>query len=245
MYSENQVEGRNPVIEALKAGRKIEKLFLASGSNQGSIKKIVGMAKDKGITVQYVNRKKLDSMSGTQNHQGVIALVSSYEYKNLDDILNLAQIRKEPPFVIILDEIEDPHNLGAIMRTAECAGVHGIIIPKRRSVGLTSAVAKISAGAIEYIPVVRVTNISAAIEELKQKGFWIYGADMGGDEYYYRKELTGSIGIVIGNEGKGISRIVKEKCDFLVKIPMKGKVSSLNASVAASIITYEVLRQRG
>lgn len=245
MYSENQVEGRNPVIEALKAGRKIEKLFLASGSNQGSIKKIVGMAKDKGITVQYVNRKKLDSMSGTQNHQGVIALVSSYEYKNLDDILNLAQIRKEPPFVIILDEIEDPHNLGAIMRTAECAGVHGIIIPKRRSVGLTSAVAKISAGAIEYIPVVRVTNISAAIEELKQKGLWIYGADMGGDEYYYRKELTGSIGIVIGNEGKGISRIVKEKCDFLVKIPMKGKVSSLNASVAASIITYEVLRQRG
>ncbi len=245
MYNENQVEGRNPVIEALKAGRKIEKIFLASGSNQGSIKKIVGIAKDKGIVVQYVNRKKLDSMSSTQNHQGVIALVSSYEYKSLDDILNLAQIRKEPPFVIILDEIEDPHNLGAIMRTAECAGVHGIIIPKRRAVGLTSVVAKISAGAIEYIPVVRVTNISAAIEELKQKGLWIYGADMDGDEYYYKKELTGSIGIVIGNEGKGISRIVKEKCDFLIKIPMKGKLSSLNASISASIITYEVLRQRG
>lgn len=245
LYNENQVEGRNPIIEVLKSGREIDKIFVASGSNQGSVKKIVAMAKEKGIVVQFVNRKKLDLMTTTDNHQGVIALVSAHKYKSLNDILELAQKRDEPPFVIILDEIEDPHNLGAIMRTAECAGVHGIIIPKRRSVGLTSVVAKTSAGAIEYIPVARVTNISATIEELKEKGLWIYGADMSGDEYYYEKDLKGAIGIVIGNEGKGISRIVKEKCDFLVKIPMKGKVSSLNASVAASIITYEVLRQRG
>lgn len=245
MNNENQLEGRNPAIEALKSGREIEKIFVASGSNQGSIKKIVAMAKDKGIIVQLVDRKKLDAMSSTGSHQGVIALVAAHEYKSIQDILDLAQKREEPPFIIILDEIEDPHNLGAIMRTAECAGAHGIIIPKRRSVGLTSVVAKTSSGAIEYIPVAKVTNISATIEELKEKGLWIYGADVDGEEYYYEKDLKGSIGIVIGNEGKGISRIIKEKCDFLVKIPMKGKVSSLNASVATAVITYEVLRQRG
>ncbi|MTI48356.1 23S rRNA (guanosine(2251)-2'-O)-methyltransferase RlmB [Sporosalibacterium faouarense] len=244
MSGENQVEGRNPVIEVLKSGREIEKIILSKGSNQGSIKKIIGMAKSKKVLVQYVDKSNLDSLSETGNHQGVIALVSAHEYKSIDYILKSAEEKGEAPFVIILDEIEDPHNLGAIMRTAECAGVHGVIIPKRRSVGLTSTVAKTSAGAIEYMPVAKVTNISNAIEELKERGLWIYGADMDGDEDYFKKDLKGPIGIVVGNEGKGISRLVKEKCDFLVKIPMKGKVSSLNASVATSIITYEVLRQR-
>lgn len=240
----NQIEGRNPVIEALKSGREIEKIIVAKGSNQGSIKKLIGMAKEKRVVVQQVSKSNLDSISQTDNHQGVIAFISAHDYCSLDDILNIAKERGESPFVIILDEIEDPHNLGAIMRTAECAGVHGIIIPKRRSVGLTSTVAKTSAGSIEYMSVARVTNVSMAIDKLKEKGLWIYGADMGGDEDYFKKDLKGAIGIVIGNEGKGISRLVKEKCDFLVKIPMKGKVSSLNASVATSVIVYEVLRQR-
>lgn len=244
MKGSNQIEGRHPVMEALKSGREIEKIIVAKGSKQGSIKKIIGMAKDRRVVIQYVDKDNLDVMSNTENHQGVIAIGSEHEYKTIDYILKQAEKRGESPFVIILDEIEDPHNLGAIMRTAECAGVHGIIIPKRRSVGLTSTVAKTSAGAIEYMPVVRVTNISNTIEELKEKGLWIYGADMDGEDYYYQKDLKGPIGIIIGNEGKGISRLVKEKCDFLVKIPMKGMVSSLNASVATSIITYEVLRQR-
>ncbi len=244
MQSKNQIEGRNPVIEALKSGRDIDKILVAEGSNQGSIRKIVAIAKDKRIVVQYVNRSKLDSICDSRSHQGVVALVSAHTYKTIEYILDQAKKLGEHPFVIILDEIEDPHNLGAIIRTAECAGVHGIIIPKRRSVGLTPIVAKTSAGAIEYMPVAKVTNISSAIEELKENGLWIYGADMAGDENYFEKDLSGPIGIVIGNEGKGISRIVKEKCDFLVKIPMRGKVSSLNASVATSVITYEVLRQR-
>ncbi|WP_425448433.1 23S rRNA (guanosine(2251)-2'-O)-methyltransferase RlmB [Dethiothermospora halolimnae] len=243
MNKQNLIGGRNPIIEALKSGREIEKILLSKGENKGSIKKIVGMAKDKGIPIQYVNKNKLDEMANT-NHQGVIAIASAYKYKTLDDIMKRAEERNEAPFIIILDEIEDPHNLGAIMRTAECAGAHGIIIPKRRSVGLTSTVAKTSAGAIEYLPVVKVSNIGYAIDELKNKGLWIYGADMDGEDYYFDKDLKGAIGLVIGNEGKGIGRLVKEKCDFLIKIPMKGKVSSLNASVATSVITYEILRQR-
>ncbi|AFS79286.1 RNA methyltransferase, TrmH family group 3 [Gottschalkia acidurici 9a] len=244
MEYENNIEGRNPVQEALKSGRNIEKILIAKGASEGSINKIIGMAKDRKIIIQYVERAKLDNMSDTKSHQGVIAIASAYSYKTVDDILSLAEGRNEDPFILILDEIEDPHNLGAIMRTAESAGVHGIIIPKRRSVGLTAIVSKTSAGAIEYIPVAKVSNISSTIEELKRKNIWIYGAHMEGN-YYYEQDLKGPIALVIGSEGKGISRLVKEKCDFLIKIPMRGKVSSLNASVAASIITYEALRQRG
>lgn len=244
MENESQIEGRNPVLEALKSGRDIEKILIAKGTQEGSIQKIVGIAKDRKIVTQYVERVKLDTMSGNKSHQGVIAIASAYSYKTVDDILNLAKEREEDPFILILDEIEDPHNLGAIMRTAECAGAHGVIIPKRRSAGLTPTVSKTSAGAIEYIPVAKVSNISSTIEDLKKQNIWVYGAHMEG-EYYYNQDLKGPIAIVIGSEGKGISRLVKEKCDFLTKIPMKGKVSSLNASVAASIITYEVLKQRG
>ena len=245
MEDASYIEGRNPVIEALKSGREIEKIIIANGTKEGSINKIVAMARDKNIIIQNVDRSKLDSMSDTKAHQGVIAIAAMYTYKTVEDILQLAKDRNEAPFIIILDEIEDPHNLGAIIRTAECAGAHGVIIPKRRSVGLTAVVAKTSAGAVEYLPVAKVTNISATIEKLKKENIWIYGADMDGENYYYENDLRGAIALVIGNEGKGMSRIVKEKCDFLVKIPMKGKVSSLNASVATSILTYDVLRQRG
>lgn len=244
MEESNYIEGRNPVLEALKSGREIEKIMIAKGTKEGSINKIVGIARDKKIMIQTVDRSKLDSMSDTNSHQGVIAVAASYIYKTVEDILELAKQKGEDPFIIILDEIEDPHNLGAIIRTAECAGAHGIIIPKRRSAGVTPTVLKTSAGAVEYIPIVKVTNISATIETLKKENIWIYGADMEGDGYYYEKDMTGPIGLVIGSEGSGMNRIVKEKCDFLVKIPMKGKVSSLNASVAASILTYDVVRQR-
>lgn len=242
--NKDYIEGRNPVIEVLKSGREIEKILISEGNNVGSINKIIGICKDKNIIIQNVPKSKLDSMSETKSHQGVIAIVSAHKYSSIEDMFNLAEKRNEKPFIIILDEIEDPHNLGSIMRSAECVGAHGIIIPKRRAVGLTSVVAKTSAGAIEYIPVAKVSNISYAIDELKEKGLWIYGADMDGEGYYYEKDLKGSIGLVVGAEGKGMSRIVKEKCDFIVQIPMKGKVSSLNASVAASIIMYEILKQR-
>lgn len=245
MKDANYIEGRNPVIEALKADREIEKIIIAKGTKEGSINKIVAMARDKKIMIQNVDRAKLDGMSDTKSHQGVIAIAAAYKYKTVDDILNLAKVRDEEPFIIILDQIEDPHNLGAIIRTAESAGAHGLIIPERRSVGVTAVVAKTSAGAIEYLPVAKVTNISDTIEKLKKLNIWVYGADVDGENYYYEKDLRGSIALVIGNEGKGMSRIVKEKCDFLVKIPMKGKVSSLNASVAASILIYDVVRQRG
>jgi len=245
MSFENYIEGRNPVMEALKAGREIEKILVAKGANQGSINKVVGKAKDKKIVVQYVERNKLDSMSETGSHQGVIAIASAHSYKTIDDILQLAKDKNEDPFIIILDEIEDPHNLGAILRTAECAGAHGVIIPKRRAVGLTSIVAKTSAGAIEYIPVAKVSNIAQTIDILKEKGIWVFGADMSGENNYFDKDLKGPIALVIGSEGKGIGRLIKEKCDFLVKIPMMGRVDSLNASVAASVLIYEVLRQRG
>lgn len=245
MREEGYVEGRNPVIEAIKGDREIDKILIAKGSEQGSIQKIIGMAKEKKIVIQYVEKAKLDSMSETKAHQGVIALVTPYSYKTVEDIMKTAEDKNEDPLIIILDEIEDPHNLGAIIRTAECVGAHGVIIPKRRAVGLTPVVIKASAGAVEHMNIAKVSNIASTIEELKESGVWIYGTDMKGEQDYFQRDLTGPIAIVIGSEGKGIGRLIKEKCDFLVKIPMAGKVSSLNASVAASVMMYEVLRQRG
>ncbi len=240
---EQYIIGRNPVLEILKTDKEVEKIYILKGNLQGSIKKIIGIAKDKKILMQEVDKGKMDSLSEGGNHQGVAALVTGYEYASIDDILKRAEKRKESPFIIILDELEDPHNLGAIIRTAECAGVHGIIIPKRRSASVNQAVYRSSAGAVEHMLVSKVTNISQTIETLKEKGLWIYGADMDGENYHFDTDLKGSIGLVIGNEGKGISRLVKEKCDVLVKIPMLGKVDSLNASNAASILIYEVIRQ--
>ncbi len=234
------IAGRNPVIEALRSGREMEKIVVADGS-EGSISKIIGMAKEKGIVVQFRDRAFLDKLA--KNHQGVLAFVSAYEYAEIDDIFRKAEEAGEDPFIMILDDLEDPHNLGAIMRTCECAGAHGVIVPKRRSAGLTETVVKASAGAIEYVPCVRVTNIAQTIDTLKERGLWIAACDMGGNEYY-RQDMTGSIGIVIGSEGKGISRLVKEKCDFTVSMPMAGKITSLNASNAAAVIMYEVRRQR-
>ncbi len=238
------IEGRNPVIEALKAGREIDKILIAKGNKEGSIKKIIAMAKEYKVLLQYVDRNKLNQISTSNSHQGVIAYVAAYKYFEIEEILESAREKGEDIFLVILDEITDPHNLGSTIRTANSAGAHGIVIPKRRSVGLTAAVAKTSAGAIEYLPVSRVTNLSRAIEYLKEQGVWVVGADMDGENVHYKSNLSGNIALVIGSEGKGISRLIKEKCDFLVKLPMKGQVSSLNASVAASILMYEVLRQR-
>lgn len=238
------VEGRNPVIEALKSEeRSVEKLFVSKGENKGSVNKILGMAKDKKIQIEHVDRSKLDEMTEGKAHQGVVALVSPYKYKELEDIFETASERGEDPFILILDGIEDVHNFGAIVRTAECAGVHGVIIPKRRSASVNSTVLKTSAGAVEYMNIVKVTNLAATIDELKARGVWVYGADMDG-EYYYDMNLKGPIALVVGSEGKGMSRLTKEKCDALVKIPMSGRISSLNASVASSIVIYEVVKQR-
>ncbi len=242
-FNENQLEGRNAVIEVLKSGRDIEKIIVQKGNVEGSVRRIVGMAKENGVIVQEVVKQKLDEMSQTKNHQGVIAIVSEHEYAEVSDILQSAAEKGEKPFIIILDNITDPHNLGAVIRSAECAGAHGVIIPKRRSVGLTATVGKTSAGAMEYMPVARVTNISKTIEDLKKEGIWIACADMGGDDYF-EASLDGAIALVIGSEGEGVSRLVKEKCDFVVSIPMYGKISSLNASVAAGLLMYEVVRQR-
>lgn len=243
--SENSIiEGRNPVMEALKSEREIDKILISKGNKEGSIKKIVGMAKDAGIPIQYVDKNKLNQISTSHSHQGVIAYVAAYKYYEIDDIIKTAKEKNEDIFLMILDEIKDPHNLGSVLRTANAAGVHGVIIPKRRSVGLTATVAKTSAGAIEYVPVTKVTNISRTIEKLKEEGIWIIGADMDGEKLHYESDLKGNVALVIGSEGKGISRLVKEKCDFLVKLPMNGEVTSLNASVAASVLMYEVLRQR-
>ncbi|QEK11149.1 23S rRNA (guanosine(2251)-2'-O)-methyltransferase RlmB [Crassaminicella thermophila] len=239
----DKIEGRNPVIEALRANREIDKIMIAKGA-EGSVKKIIGMAKDKGISIQYVQKQKLDNISQSHAHQGVIAFVAAHNYVEVEDILKKAEEKGEDPFIIILDEITDPHNLGSIMRTADAAGAHGIIIPKRRAVGLTSIVAKTSAGAIEYVPVAKVSNIAQTIDMLKSQGVWVIGADMSGEKKHYEENMKGKIALVIGSEGKGIGRLIKEKCDFLVNIPMKGEVSSLNASVAASILMYEVVRQR-
>lgn len=244
MEKSDKIEGRNPIIEALKSDREIDKILIAKGAIQGSIQKIIGMAKDKKVPIQYVERRKIDDLSQSNNHQGIIAFVAAHEYVEVEDILKVAEDRGEAPFIIILDEITDPHNLGSVIRSADAAGAHGIIIPKRRAVGLTAVVAKTSAGAVEYMGVAKVSNISQTIEYLKEKGIWIVGADVDGEKTYYHNDLTGKIALVIGSEGKGLSRLVKEKCDFLVNIPMKGKVSSLNASVAASVLMYEVIRQR-
>ncbi|MGE4284227.1 MAG: 23S rRNA (guanosine(2251)-2'-O)-methyltransferase RlmB [Clostridia bacterium] len=242
--SQDKLEGRNPVMEALKSGREINKIFVQKGEREGSIIRIIAMAKEKKIIIQEVERQKLDNLSSTHAHQGVIAFVSMHSYVEVEDIMANAAGKGEHPFIIIVDEINDPHNLGSILRTANAAGAHGVIIPKRRAVGLTAAVAKTSAGAIEYVLVARVTNIGQTIDRLKEQGVWIVGADMSGDKNFYEADLKGPIGLVVGNEGEGIGRLVKEKCDFLVKIPMKGEIASLNASVAGAVLMYEVVKQR-
>ena len=238
------VEGRNAVLELLDSDRDINKIFVQSGERHGSINKIIAIAKENKVVVTEVEKSKLDFMSKTKNHQGVIAVVPPFNYCEVEDILEYAKSKNEDVFILILDGIEDPHNLGSIIRTAETAGVHGIIIPKRRTVTVNSTVAKVSAGAVEHMKIARVTNISDAIEELKQAGLWICGTDINSEKYYYNQDLTGPLGIVIGNEGKGISEKVKKNCDFNVKIPMKGKVTSLNASVSTGIIVYEAVKQR-
>lgn len=241
---EDQVEGRNAVIELLESGRDINKIFISNGEKNGSINKIIAMAREKKVVVQEVNKAKLEQMACSNNYQGIIAIVPPFEYCELEDILNEAKRKNEDPFILILDGIEDPHNLGAIIRTAETAGVHGIIIPKRRAVGVNSTVAKVAAGAVEHIKIARVNNINETIKKLKENDVWICGTDIDTNKYYYNQDLTGSLAIVIGNEGFGMSKLVKENCDFLVKIPMKGKITSLNASVSTGIVVYESVRQR-
>lgn len=241
---EDLIEGRNAVIEALKADRTIEQILIAKGDTEGSINVVLGLARDKGVVVKEVDRKKLDSISETGAHQGVVALVSPYKYCAVEDIFECAYSKGEKPFIVILDEIEDPHNFGAIIRTAEVCGVHGIIIPKRRNVGITPTVYKATAGAIEHMNIAKVTNINTVIDFLKEKNVWVYGADMEGKEYCFDAKFDGATAIVIGSEGKGISKLTKEKCDVLVKIPMMGQINSLNASVAGGIIMYEVLKQK-
>ena len=242
---ENMLEGRNAVTEALSAGRTIDKLFVADGDTDRALARICAMAKQAGAVVVPTDRRKLDYMSATGAHQGVIAMVAAHDYASIDDILKKAQDAGEPPLIVICDELSDPHNLGAIIRTAECAGAHGIIIPKRRSVGLTAVVGKASAGALEYMPVARVSNITAAIDTLKKAGVWVYGTAAEGDTTLYKADLKSAAAIVIGNEGEGMSRLVSEACDFKVSIPMHGRISSLNASNAAAILLYEAVRQRG
>ena len=241
---QDQVEGRNAVLELLESGRDINKIFISNGEKNGSINKILAIAKEKRIIVTEVNRKKLEEMATSNNHQGVIAIVPPYEYCDIDDILECAKNKKEEPFILILDGIEDPHNLGAIIRTAETAGIHGVIIPKRRAACVNSTVAKVAAGAVEHVNIARVNNINETIRYLKEKGVWICGTDMDTKKYHYNQDLTGPLAIVIGSEGFGMGKLVKDNCDFIVKIPMKGKITSLNASVSAGIVIYEALRQR-
>ena len=238
-----QIEGRNAVLEAFRSGKCVDKLFILDGCQDGPVRTIAREARKKDTIINYVSKERLDQLSETRAHQGVIAQVAAYEYSTVEDILEKAEEKGEPPFLILLDNVEDPHNLGAIIRTANLAGAHGVIIPKRRAVGLTSTVAKTSAGAINYTPVAKVTNLVRTMEELKEKGIWFVCADMGG-ESMYRMNLTGPIGLVIGNEGEGVSRLVKEACDFTASIPMKGDIDSLNASVAAGVLAYEIVRQR-
>lgn len=241
---ETRLEGRNAVTEALKAGRTIDKVFVADGAIDSGLQRLVAQAKEAGAVVVPVDRRKLDQMSVTHAHQGILAQAAAHPYYTIDDLLQEAQQRNEAPLLVICDELSDPHNLGAILRTAECAGAHGVIIPKRRSVGLTATVAKASAGAMEYMKVAKVTNIAATIDELKSKGVWVFGTAAEGSQSMYRADLTVPAAIVIGNEGDGISRLVREKCDVMVHIPMQGRISSLNASNAASILLYEAVRQR-
>ena len=235
--------GRNAVFEAIKSGREIDTLCVARGDRSGSIGPIIGKAKENGAVVKEVDRRKLDAMCGAGNHQGVAARVAAHEYSSVDDMLSLAAERGEPPFLIICDEIEDPHNLGAIIRSADACGAHGVIIPKRRGVSLTYAVGKVSAGAVEYMPVARVPNLAQTIDELKEKGLWVYGADMDG-ERWDKVKYDGAVALVIGSEGRGLSRLVREKCDFIVSLPMRGRINSLNASVAAGILMYEIIKYR-
>ena len=242
-YKEFTIEGRNAVLEAFRSGKTIDKLFVLDGCQDGPVKSIIREAKKTDTIINFVDKERLDSLAGTGHHQGVVAQSAAYEYAEVEDILKAAKDKGEAPFIFILDEIEDPHNLGAIIRTANQAGAHGVIIPKRRAVGLTATVAKTSAGAINYTPVAKVTNISKTIEDLKKQGMWFVCADMDGTTMY-DLNLTGPIGLVIGNEGSGVGRLVKEKCDFVASIPMKGDIDSLNASVAAGVLAYEIVRQR-
>lgn len=241
---EDRIEGRNAVIEALRAGRMIDKIYIAKGDVDQTLGHIASRARSAGVVVVEADRRKLDAMSQTHAHQGVIALCAVKEYCTVADILAVAAARNEPPFVIVCDEISDPHNLGAIIRSAECAGAHGVIIPKRRSAGLTAVVDKTSAGAAEHVAIARVPNLSAAIGELKKSGLWVYGAAAEGASPMWQTDLTGPVCLVIGSEGDGIGRLIRENCDFLVSIPLKGQISSLNASAAAAVLMYEVLRQR-
>lgn len=238
-----QIEGRNAVLEAFRSGKCVDKLFILDGCQDGPVRTIAREARKTDTIINYVSKERLDQLSETHAHQGVIAQVAAYDYSTVDEILARAEEKGEAPFLIILDNVEDPHNLGAIIRTANLAGAHGVIIPKRRAVGLTSTVAKTSAGAINYTPVAKVTNIVRTIEELKEKGIWFVCADMGG-ETMYDLDLTGPMGLVIGNEGEGVSRLVREACDFTASIPMKGDIDSLNASVSAGVLAYEIVRQR-
>ena len=242
-YTELKIEGRNPVIEAYRSGKTIDKLFVLDGCQDGPVKTITREARKQHTIISYVSKERLDQLSETHHHQGVIAIAAAYDYASVDDILAKAREKGEAPFIFLLDGIEDPHNLGAIIRTANLAGAHGVIIPKHRAVGLTATVARTSAGALNFTPVAKVTNLGAAMDELKKEGLWFVCADMMG-EVMYRQNLTGPIGLVIGNEGEGVSRLVREKCDFTASIPMKGDIDSLNASVAAGVLAYEIVRQR-
>ncbi len=242
--TENKIEGRNAVLEAFRAGKTVDKLFVLDGCPDGPVRTIIREAKKQDTIINFVEKERLDHLSETGKHQGVIALTASYEYATVEEILQKAKDKGEPPFIILLDNIEDPHNLGAIIRTANLAGAHGIIIPKRRAAGLTAVAARTSAGAINYTPVAKVTNMKATMEELKKEGMWFVCADMDG-ESYWKLDLKGPIGLVIGNEGEGVSRLVKENCDFVASIPMKGDIDSLNASVATGILAFEIARQRG
>ena len=242
-YEELTIEGRNAVLEAFRSGKTIDKLFVLDGCRDGPVRTILREAKKHDTIVQFVKKERLDQLSETHHHQGVIAIAAAYDYASVDDILAKAREKGEAPFIFLLDGIEDPHNLGAIIRTANLAGAHGVIIPKHRAVGLTATVARTSAGALNFTPVAKVTNLGAAMDELKKEGLWFVCADMKG-EVMYRQNLTGPIGLVIGNEGEGVSRLVREKCDFTASIPMKGDIDSLNASVAAGVLAYEIVRQR-
>lgn len=241
---QDQIEGRNAVLELLETGKDINKIFIAKGEKHGSINKIISIAKERRVVTVEVDRAKLNQMAMSDNHQGVIAIVPPFDYCEVEDIINLAKQRNEKPFILILDGIEDPHNLGSIIRTAETAGVHGIIIPKRRAATVNSTVYKVSAGAVEHMNIARVNNLNETIKYLKDNDIWVCGTDMDAKNYYYNEKFDGPIAIVIGSEGFGMSRLVKDNCDFLVKIPMKGKITSLNASVSAGIVMYEVVKQR-
>jgi len=240
----DKLEGRNPVLEAIRSDRTINKILVSKGDKEGSIKQIIALAREKGIVVQETDRSSLDKISTTRAHQGVIAFVAAKDYVEVEDILEIARSKGEDPFVVLLDGITDPQNLGSILRTANAVGAHGVVIPKRRAIGLTAAVSKASAGAIEYVPVARVTNMAQTIEYLKEQNIWVVGTDASGEKPFYDMDLKGPIALVIGSEGEGMGKLVGEKCDFIVNLPMKGEISSLNAAVAGAIVMYEILRQR-